>query len=80
MVCPLCASELQQVERQGIELDYCPDCGGLWLDQGELNELIRRESVAAVLEGQKALSTARHQKEFDDAIRVERQPLSLAAA
>lgn len=70
MICPVCASELKAVERQGVELDYCPSCKGIWLDQGELTELIRRESVAAVVEGQRALSNARHQREFDEATSV----------
>jgi len=68
MICPLCAGELKAVERQGIELDYCSDCGGIWLDQGELSELIRRESVAAMLEGQRMLSDARHQREYDQPV------------
>jgi len=68
MVCPLCAGELKVVERQGIELDYCPDCGGIWLDQGELSELIRRESAAAMREGQRLLSAARHQREYDQPV------------
>jgi Zn-finger nucleic acid-binding protein len=65
MLCPVCAGELKSAERQGIELDYCSDCGGIWLDQGELTELIRRESLAVVTEGQRALSKARHNREFD---------------
>jgi Zn-finger nucleic acid-binding protein len=29
-------------ERQGIEIDYCPDCRGVWLDRGELDKIIER--------------------------------------
>ncbi len=29
-------------ERQGIEIDYCPQCRGVWLDRGELDKLIER--------------------------------------
>jgi Zn-finger nucleic acid-binding protein len=29
-------------ERQGIEIDYCPKCRGVWLDRGELDKLIER--------------------------------------
>lgn len=65
MTCPLCAGELETVERQGIELDHCVQCGGIWLDQGELNELIRRESFAAVEEGQRALAASRRERDFD---------------
>jgi len=29
-------------EKQGIEIDYCPDCRGIWLDRGELDKIIER--------------------------------------
>lgn len=44
MKCPLCQVELQMTERQGIEIDYCPQCRGVWLDRGELDKLIERSS------------------------------------
>jgi len=31
-------------DRQGIEIDYCPDCRGVWLDRGELDKIIERSS------------------------------------
>jgi Zn-finger nucleic acid-binding protein len=43
MFCPVCKSvELILTERQGIEIDYCPTCRGVWLDRGELDKLIER--------------------------------------
>jgi len=46
MNCPHCASvALVMSERQGIEIDYCPRCRGVWLDRGELDKIIDR-SVA----------------------------------
>jgi hypothetical protein len=43
MKCPLCAEpDLVMSERQGIEIDYCPKCRGVWLDRGELDKLIER--------------------------------------
>ena len=42
MLCPLCKTELRMTERQGIEVDYCPQCRGIWLDRGELDKLIER--------------------------------------
>lgn len=43
MNCPLCKEvELRISERQGIEIDYCPQCRGVWLDRGELDKLIER--------------------------------------
>lgn len=42
MKCPICAVELKIAERQGIEIDYCPQCRGVWLDRGELDKMIER--------------------------------------
>jgi uncharacterized protein len=42
MVCPVCQVELNMMDRQGIEIDYCPKCRGVWLDRGELDKLIER--------------------------------------
>lgn len=42
MKCPLDGSELQMTERSGIEIDYCPQCRGVWLDRGELDKMIER--------------------------------------
>jgi len=36
-------------ERQGVEIDYCPQCRGVWLDRGELDKLIERSTAAAVV-------------------------------
>ena len=42
MHCPSCLIDLQITERQGIEIDYCPKCRGVWLDRGELDKIIER--------------------------------------
>lgn len=43
MKCPVCTTvNLVMSERQGIEIDYCPDCRGVWLDRGELDKIIER--------------------------------------
>jgi Zn-finger nucleic acid-binding protein len=39
MNCPVCHTALIVVEREGIELDWCLDCRGLWFDEGELELL-----------------------------------------
>ena len=44
MQCPVDNSTLLLSERQGVEIDYCPQCRGVWLDRGELDKLIQRES------------------------------------
>lgn len=46
MKCPTDDSVLQLTERQGIEIDYCPTCRGVWLDRGELDKLIERSASA----------------------------------
>lgn len=45
MRCPKDDTDLIEVERQGIEIDYCPTCKGVWLDRRELDELITRSSA-----------------------------------
>jgi Zn-finger nucleic acid-binding protein len=47
MKCPTDDSVLQLSERQGIEIDYCPTCRGVWLDRGELDKLIERSAADA---------------------------------
>ena len=42
MNCPNCNTNLLMTERQGVEIDYCPTCRGVWLDRGELDKLIER--------------------------------------
>lgn len=42
MKCPTCNIPLLISERQGIEIDYCQQCRGVWLDRGELDKLIER--------------------------------------
>jgi len=42
MDCPICNVQLVMAERQGIEIDYCPKCRGVWLDRGELDKIIER--------------------------------------
>jgi Zn-finger nucleic acid-binding protein len=42
MKCPVCPdSTLLMSERQGVEIDYCPSCRGVWLDRGELDKLVQ---------------------------------------
>jgi Zn-finger nucleic acid-binding protein len=42
LLCPACRVDLVMSERQGIEIDYCPKCRGVWLDRGELDKIIER--------------------------------------
>lgn len=42
MNCPQCNVTLVMAERSGVEIDYCPQCRGIWLDRGELDKIIER--------------------------------------
>ena len=46
MKCPVCNdTNLVMSERQGVEIDYCPQCRGVWLDRGELDKIIERSAA-----------------------------------
>lgn len=45
MKCPNDNATLQMTTREGIEIDYCPECRGVWLDRGELDKLIERSGM-----------------------------------
>jgi Zn-finger nucleic acid-binding protein len=48
MKCPVCKEpDLVMSERQGIEIDYCPTCRGVWLDRGELDKIVEKSLDAA---------------------------------
>jgi Zn-finger nucleic acid-binding protein len=42
MKCPVDGATLVMADRQGVEIDYCPECRGVWLDRGELDKIIER--------------------------------------
>jgi|688.fasta_scaffold124992_4 Zn-finger nucleic acid-binding protein len=45
MNCPVDGRELLLTHREGIELDYCPECRGIWFDRGELDKVIERSNL-----------------------------------
>ena len=66
MNCPVDGETLAVSDRQGIEIDYCPKCRGVWLDRGELDKLIEREQqwvdaqlVGAERGGREAVPTSK---------------------
>lgn len=64
MKCPSCTdSILSMTDRQGVEIDFCPQCRGVWLDRGELDKLLDRAVPpgAAVLPGNAAGPTRARQ-------------------
>ena len=44
MPCPVCKVALVMSDRQGVEIDYCPQCRGVWLDRGELDKILERSA------------------------------------
>jgi Zn-finger nucleic acid-binding protein len=63
MKCPNCHdTTLVMSERQGVEIDYCPQCRGVWLDRGELDKLIERAGADATL----ASPAAPRARDFED--------------
>ncbi|MBT0993415.1 zf-TFIIB domain-containing protein [Cellulomonas sp. DKR-3] len=47
MKCPVDQVDLVMSERQGVEIDYCPTCRGIWLDRGELDKILDRAAAMA---------------------------------
>ena len=72
MSCPVCRVPLVMSDRQGVEIDYCPQCRGVWLDRGELDKIIERNAaaVAPAMAPAPPQPQPRHQREayrdYDD--------------
>jgi uncharacterized protein len=59
MKCPVCKTpDLLMTDRQGIEVDYCPTCRGVWLDRGELDKVIERTAGEPVRQAQPQAAAA----------------------
>jgi len=55
MDCPVCKNAMITLELEDVEIDYCTDCGGIWLDAGELELLLGEPRKArAMLDSFKA--------------------------
>jgi Zn-finger nucleic acid-binding protein len=50
MKCPVDGATLVMTERSGVEIDYCPQCRGVWLDRGELDKIIEKATPAEALQ------------------------------
>ncbi|MFX1674139.1 zf-TFIIB domain-containing protein [Paraburkholderia sp. A2WS-5] len=73
MKCPNCPDTTLAIsERQGVELDYCPQCRGVWLDRGKLDKLIDRAAASRAVspqyldDGYSAQQGSHHGKRLDD--------------
>jgi uncharacterized protein len=66
MKCPVCDdSQLLMTERQGVEIDYCPSCRGVWLDRGELDTILER-SAGGPTEGRQEPGDHGHETPHDE--------------
>ena len=72
MNCPVCNETLLLTNRQEVEIDYCPECRGIWLDRGELDKIIERsgEQTPAYIQPepqyQQPLYSQQHRKPHHD--------------
>jgi Zn-finger nucleic acid-binding protein len=64
MNCPVCKVALTLAERNGAEIDYCPQCRGVWLDRGELDKLIERASAQMPARREQYETHGRYEGEF----------------
>ncbi len=65
MKCPNDNTELIMSEREGVEIDYCPECRGVWLDKGELDKVIERSNAQYAYAGHDDRSTKDYQQGND---------------
>lgn len=68
MNCPNCNEVLVMAERQGIEIDYCPKCRGVWLDKGELDKMIERSATQSTIQTQPGSESGQQStyRKYDD--------------
>ena len=64
MKCPACDVRLRLSERSGVEIDYCPDCRGVWLDRGELDKIV--EHATAMFSTPQGSQETRPRDRYDD--------------
>jgi Zn-finger nucleic acid-binding protein len=58
MVCLVCRTPLMLARRHGVEVECCPRCRGVWLDGGELADIVQRVSARAAAAGALAATSA----------------------
>ena len=75
MKCPIDNTDLHITERQGIEIDYCPKCRGVWLDRGELDKIIDRAAAPAGAGAASASREAAPTREYREPAREYREPV-----
>jgi Zn-finger nucleic acid-binding protein len=65
MKCPNCEETLVMTERQGVEIDYCPKCRGVWLDKGELDKILEKSASAQSSQDFKS-NQEKRRRQYDD--------------
>lgn len=73
MKCPVDGAALVMTERSGVEIDYCPQCRGVWLDRGELDKIIDRATPAVTLQEPAREAARRDEPRRDEPRRDERR-------
>ena len=66
MQCPVDGTQLVMTERSGVEIDYCPQCRGVWLDRGELDKIVDRATPAVTLQEPPREAPRRDEPRRDD--------------
>ncbi len=65
MNCPIDNTELRITDRQGIEVDFCPKCRGVWLDRGELDKVLERSAQPAYRDERERSAPPQYRDERD---------------
>ena len=71
MLCPIDNETLVMTDRNGVEIDYCPKCRGVWLDRGELDKIIERTAPPREARG---AAPGRDERQRDERSRDEHRP------
>lgn len=77
LTCPKCGGQMRNYERNGVMVDQCTDCRGIFLDRGELERLIEAEGIhygESVQPEQRAMTDAGRRGSYDDDGDSERDP------
>lgn len=65
MKCPVDDTTLMMSNREGIEIDYCPQCRGVWLDRGELDKIVERSAPATAPQSRGGYERDSHGSDHD---------------
>lgn len=65
MQCPIDGTQLVMTERAGVEIDYCPQCRGVWLDRGELDKILDRSATQSQPAPQRQIRSERRDDDDD---------------